>query len=124
MINQYTNIHHKNYQMFPTKGNSMCHHPQSMSLNNKSNKVGHKLKFKSTAQRMVVLQSPMSHHSSHHQITVVVCSPNTFLSEVAAVAGLLVRSHHSPHSQSYPIPLVTVVVLSAQTVDAYFLCVV
>ena len=109
--------------MLPTKGNSMCHHPQRVSLNNKSNKVGHKLKFKSTAQRMVVVQSPMSHHSSYHQITVVVCSPNVFLSKVAAVAGLLVRSQHSPNSQSSPIRLVTVTVLSAQAVDAYFLCV-
>ena len=36
----------------------MCQHPQRVSENNKSNKVGHKLKFTSSAQMMVVLQSP------------------------------------------------------------------
>ena len=101
----------------------MCQHPQRVCPNNKSNKVGHKLKFKTTAQRMVVLHSPSSHHSSQPQITVVVCSPNAFLFEVAAVAGLLVQFHHSPNSQSSPIPQVTVTVLSAQTVDVYCLCV-
>ena len=97
----------------------MCHYPQRVSLINKSNKVGHKLKLKSTALRMVVLQSPMSHPSSYHLITFVVSSPNVFLSEVVVVGGLLVRSHHSPKSQSSPIPLVTVNILS----DSYFLCV-
>ena len=100
----------------------MCQHPQRVCQNDKSNKVGHKLKFNMTAQRMVLLQSPSSHHSSQHQITVVVCSPNAFLFELAAMAGLLVQSHHSPNSQSSPIPLVTVTVLSAQTVDVYCLC--
>ena len=95
----------------------MCQYPQRVCQNNKSNKVRHKLKFKMTAQRMVLLQSPSSHHSSQHQITVVVCSPNAFLFEVAAVVGLLVPSHHSPNSQSSPIPVVTVTVLSAHTVD-------
>ena len=123
IINQYTNIHHRNYQMLLTNGSSMCHHREMVSVNNKSNKVRHKLEFKSTAQRMVVLLSPMSHSSSYSQITVVVCSPNEFLSRVAAVAGLLVRSHHSPNLQSSPIPLVTVTVLSAPTLDSYFLCV-
>ena len=99
----------------------MCQHPQRVSQNKKSNKVGRKLKFKSTAERMVVLQSPMSHHSGEQQLTVVVCSPNVFLFEVAVVAELLVRSHHSPNSQSCPIPLVTVIVLSAQTVHVYCL---
>ena len=90
MINQYTNIQQRNYQMLPTKGNSTCQHPQRVCQNNKSNKVRHILKFKMTAQRMVVLQSPSSHHSSEHQITVVVCSPNAFNFEVAALVGLLV----------------------------------
>ena len=124
IINQYTNIHRKNYQMLPTKGDSMCQHPQRVCQNNKSNKVGHKSKLKMIAQRMVVLHSPSSHHISQHQITVVVCFPNTLPFVVAVVAGLLVQSHHSPNSQSSPIPLVTVNVLSAQTVDVYCLCVV
>ena len=55
----------------------------------------------------------MSHHSSYSQITVVVCSPTEFVSRLVVVAGLVVRSHHSPNLQNSPIPLVTVNALSA-----------
>ena len=95
-MNQYTNIHHRNYQIQLTEGTPMCNHREMVSLINKSSKVRHKLKFTSTAQRMMVPLSPMSHHSSYSQITVVVCAPNEFLSRLAAGVGLLVRSHHSP----------------------------
>ena len=45
-IKQYKNMHQRKNQMLPTKGNSMCQHPQRVTQNTKSNKVGHKLKFK------------------------------------------------------------------------------
>ena len=69
----------------------MCHHREMVSVNNKSNKVKHKSKFKSTAQRMVVMLSAMSHHTTYSEITVLVCSPNGLLSRINVVAGLLVR---------------------------------
>ena len=96
----------------------------SPSMNNETNKVRNRIKFKSSAQRMVVLLSPMSHHSSYSQNTVFVCAPNDFLSRFAVVAGLVVRAQHSPNLQSSAIPLVIVTVLSAPTLDSYFLGVV
>ena len=92
-----------------------------VTVNNKSNKVRHGLKFKSSAQGMVVLLETMSHHSSSSGITVVVRAASQFLSRFDAKAGVLVRSHHSPNLQSPPIPLVTVTVLSAPTWDSYLL---
>ena len=86
-MNQYTNIQHTNYQLLLTKGSSMCHHREVVTLNNKSNKVRHKSKFKSTAQRMVLPLSAISHHSTYSQITVVICARNEFLSTFAVVAS-------------------------------------
>ena len=65
----------------------MCHHKEMVSVNNESNKVKHKLKFKSTAHMTVIPLSPMFHRSSYSQITAIVCSPKELLSRAAA-AGL------------------------------------
>ena len=63
IVNQYTNIHHRNHQMLPTKDNSMCHHPERVRLNNKSNEVRHKLKFKLAAHTGGVVGSCPTIHS-------------------------------------------------------------
>ena len=70
-MNQYTNIHGRNYQIQLTEGSPMCHHREVMvSLNNKSSKVKDKGKIKSAAQKMVVPLSRMSHHNNCSQTIV------------------------------------------------------